>query len=323
MAQDLQPSTNVTEMLQLLPSTNLTEAADVVGQLCVVCHGPLAVGDATCDLPCGHRHWHAQCVLTWLELRRTCPICRAPALPFSDAEDSDSVEDDSEWQGTDDQRQRRRHLLLRLALNSMRTLMVSWEMALHSARDGLVRRVRQLEEERRLLGEQVRAVQSDLAMFNEQVARLNGQRDTLCLPAAPSRLDRRDGHAAAVCSDSATSSAARVASRSRQRKQSDADIHTDENYRELAGALVDRLRDAVLHVSLPGVEVFRVLTAPTGLRLGPQELSHVLEQLTGHISSRVSAHAFAILDVNASGFVEEADWMVALRLPRVCVDKRV
>ena len=44
---------------------------------CTICLGALGAGAALLRLPCGGKHsFHAACVRTWLQRKRTCPTCR-------------------------------------------------------------------------------------------------------------------------------------------------------------------------------------------------------------------------------------------------------
>ena len=38
------------------------------------------------SLPCGHKDFHASCIVRWLLESNSCPICRAPVVPIEDAE---------------------------------------------------------------------------------------------------------------------------------------------------------------------------------------------------------------------------------------------
>jgi hypothetical protein len=43
---------------------------------CPICSEDFAVGCRECKLPCSHI-FHRDCVIPWLELKKTCPICRS------------------------------------------------------------------------------------------------------------------------------------------------------------------------------------------------------------------------------------------------------
>ncbi|CAA6672474.1 unnamed protein product [Spirodela intermedia] len=59
-----------------LPSISLTET-DVAdnNNLCAVCKVEISVDEKVKQLPCLH-HYHAECILPWLRMRNTCPLCR-------------------------------------------------------------------------------------------------------------------------------------------------------------------------------------------------------------------------------------------------------
>ncbi|KAL4584162.1 hypothetical protein LXL04_008753 [Taraxacum kok-saghyz] len=52
--------------------------------LCAVCKDEVSVGEVAKLLPCNHRY-HGDCIVPWLEIRNTCPVCRHE-LPTDDAE---------------------------------------------------------------------------------------------------------------------------------------------------------------------------------------------------------------------------------------------
>lgn len=60
-----------------LPDVEVAVAAP-----CAVCKETLEAGDAAKKLPCGH-FYHAGCILPWLNLRNSCPVCRY-RLPVAD-----------------------------------------------------------------------------------------------------------------------------------------------------------------------------------------------------------------------------------------------
>ncbi|XP_020083087.1 uncharacterized protein LOC109706572 [Ananas comosus] len=71
--------------VESLPSVVLTEedlAKD--GIQCAVCKDGILVDERVKQLPCSH-HFHEECILPWLGMRNTCPLCRYE-LPTDDPE---------------------------------------------------------------------------------------------------------------------------------------------------------------------------------------------------------------------------------------------
>ncbi|XP_050224613.1 uncharacterized protein LOC126674240 [Mercurialis annua] len=72
-------------VVEKLPSVVLTkEDADSNNALCAVCKDEINVGEEAKQLPCTH-HYHGECILPWLGIRNTCPVCRFE-LPTDDAD---------------------------------------------------------------------------------------------------------------------------------------------------------------------------------------------------------------------------------------------
>ncbi|ERN05807.1 hypothetical protein AMTRI_Chr10g231610 [Amborella trichopoda] len=68
-----------------LASIVLTQKdADNHNTLCAVCKDDISIGERATQLPCLH-HYHKGCILPWLEIRSTCPMCRYE-MPTDDPE---------------------------------------------------------------------------------------------------------------------------------------------------------------------------------------------------------------------------------------------
>ncbi|XVF08875.1 hypothetical protein REPUB_Repub07fG0041900 [Reevesia pubescens] len=72
-------------VVENLPSVVVTQE-DVVNNntLCAVCKDEINLGEKMKQLPCAHRY-HEDCIIPWLGIRNTCPVCRYE-LPTDDAD---------------------------------------------------------------------------------------------------------------------------------------------------------------------------------------------------------------------------------------------
>ncbi|XP_023761414.1 uncharacterized protein LOC111909876 [Lactuca sativa] len=52
--------------------------------ICAVCKDEISIEEKVTELPCRH-HYHGDCILPWLNIRNTCPVCRFE-LPTDDVE---------------------------------------------------------------------------------------------------------------------------------------------------------------------------------------------------------------------------------------------
>lgn len=95
----------------------LTEFGDRIEETCAICLGCFGTTEKLLLLPCGHL-LHYDCVIQWLHLRLTCPVCRCPValreclvhaiLPSMDEteQNNHSIDDRPGWPrcaGSDDE----------------------------------------------------------------------------------------------------------------------------------------------------------------------------------------------------------------------------
>ncbi|KAH0458064.1 hypothetical protein IEQ34_013379 [Dendrobium chrysotoxum] len=70
-------------LVEALPSIMLTEEAFANNNyLCAICKDEFSLEERANQLPCSHLY-HNDCILPWLEIRNTCPVCRYE-LPTDD-----------------------------------------------------------------------------------------------------------------------------------------------------------------------------------------------------------------------------------------------
>lgn len=68
------------EVVEALPTVQIEEAVS-----CSVCLDDLELGSQAKQMPCEHK-FHSPCILPWLELHSSCPVCRFE-LPSEDTKD--------------------------------------------------------------------------------------------------------------------------------------------------------------------------------------------------------------------------------------------
>jgi len=57
-----------------------------IGEMCVICQDNYKSGERVGILSCGHTY-HKDCIYTWLDHQKTCPLCRANGVIVSKQED--------------------------------------------------------------------------------------------------------------------------------------------------------------------------------------------------------------------------------------------
>ena len=58
-----------------ISTVKITEAYKRIELHCSICREEYRVGEEAAQLPCNHRY-HSACVASWLNLHKTCPVCR-------------------------------------------------------------------------------------------------------------------------------------------------------------------------------------------------------------------------------------------------------
>jgi E3 ubiquitin-protein ligase RNF115/126 len=61
--------------IQQLPSVQITEEDTSKNLQCTVCMEDFVLKESVRQLPCGHK-FHDDCIIPWLEMHGSCPICR-------------------------------------------------------------------------------------------------------------------------------------------------------------------------------------------------------------------------------------------------------
>lgn len=103
------------EAVEALPTVRIKETLQ-----CSVCLDDCEVGDQVKEMPCKHK-FHTKCILPWLELHSSCPICRHQ-LPCDESKlDSEGSTGNNSSHGGDERNERGRQFSVPLPwpLNSL------------------------------------------------------------------------------------------------------------------------------------------------------------------------------------------------------------
>merc|ERR1711964_252428 len=77
-----------------LKSKELQENDQIVGDVCSICHENMAKGETVHTFGCGNdHHYHKECIIPWLKLNRTCPLCRY-TVPLAEGARENTVMDE-------------------------------------------------------------------------------------------------------------------------------------------------------------------------------------------------------------------------------------
>ncbi|BBG97988.1 zinc finger C3HC4-type RING finger family protein [Prunus dulcis] len=68
-----------------MPTIELDESHIAAEHHCAVCKEAFEVGTEVREMPCKHIY-HSDCILPWLSLRNSCPVCRHELPADSEAE---------------------------------------------------------------------------------------------------------------------------------------------------------------------------------------------------------------------------------------------
>lgn len=63
------------EMISSLPTVCISQEQTDCRLECPVCREEYSLGESVRKLPCLH-YFHSECIVPWLELHDTCPVCR-------------------------------------------------------------------------------------------------------------------------------------------------------------------------------------------------------------------------------------------------------
>eukprot|EP00930_Biecheleria_cincta_P096889 TRINITY_DN88662_c0_g1_i1.p1 TRINITY_DN88662_c0_g1~~TRINITY_DN88662_c0_g1_i1.p1 ORF type:complete len:333 (-),score=65.47 TRINITY_DN88662_c0_g1_i1:30-1001(-) len=278
---------------------------------CVVCQEPLCSDDWTRSMPCGHAQWHEECLLRWLEERRSCPICRARLQGFEEGDDIGF----HDIEGLDLMQLREMRGALQERMAGFEEERHVLEVRLQSVRRWLDNRLVELELERQGLELQVRRLGVELATFGMRLTQLHVERLALWSTLQHSE-PASEGHDSTTALSKQPENSCGSFFAEEKPPEEPEKLQGCEDVQVRAEDMLERLRAAVLRTPMPASEVFHVLAAGHG-RLNRKAAERVFQALEAAVPSSELSRAFVIMDVDGSGFVEESDWMSALQLPRL------
>lgn len=248
---------------------------------CIICCHSLhpCTSSDTCEqrleLPCGHSQWHRCCVEGWLVRQQTCPICRAVVVDSS----SDRImTDESDDAG---------NLLELLGVAAIQAGAVDCEAVVRLLQAVFGREVDALDENRLQLERQLLSIETELNEHQRIICEIQECRSQVDAIAEVDALAEERVEATLLAEDSGQ------------------DPNREETLRLLA-----RVAAAVQRSGLTAEQVFRSLPQEGA----PLHLDSAMSLLSafGGATEHVVTKAAQALDINASGWVEEEDFVNAM-----------
>ncbi|RRT50222.1 hypothetical protein B296_00051120 [Ensete ventricosum] len=77
--------------IESMPTIEINDGHIIMESHCAVCKEPFVFGTEACEMPCKHIY-HQDCILPWLSLRNSCPVCRHE-MPMDVPEEDDNGEE--------------------------------------------------------------------------------------------------------------------------------------------------------------------------------------------------------------------------------------
>jgi len=75
-------------VVESMPSVEINETHVVSETYCAVCKEAFEIGDEAREMPCKHIY-HSDCILPWLAMRNSCPVCRHE-LPVDNSDEEEA-----------------------------------------------------------------------------------------------------------------------------------------------------------------------------------------------------------------------------------------
>ncbi|KAK7257825.1 hypothetical protein RIF29_32076 [Crotalaria pallida] len=80
--------------IESIPTIAIEESHVCADSHCAVCKEAFALGSEARELPCKHIY-HSDCILPWLSMRNSCPVCRSELPPDQNAQVSGQIDEES------------------------------------------------------------------------------------------------------------------------------------------------------------------------------------------------------------------------------------